>query len=339
MKRSGILMPQVYDFIALHRAWRKAMKGSGKTPESMAFTFHLEAELLSLSKALRSGTYKPSPYRYFRIYDPKERTISVASFRDRVVHHAVVAVLEPIYERSFIYDSYATRPCKGTHKALARTQRFLKKNYWYFKTDIEKYFDSISHQKLLAILERKIKDQSLLDLMARIIDNGGKEGQGLPIGNLTSQFFANVYLDPFDHFVKEKLRVRCYLRYMDDFVLFSNNKAELKYYRETVISWLNQELGLQLKTGSSSFNRRIHGLGFLGARVFPSCIRVKRENLKRLVSRMQRKEQEWLKGTCSEEHFITSLNSYCAYLQSFDSHSFRQWLIQNGQLATGVTTV
>ena len=193
--------------------------------------------MLELQQELINGRYKPSAYRYFKIFDPKERIISVASFKDRVVHHALINILEPIYERCFIYDSYATRKEKGTHLAINRAQTFLKEDPWFLKTDIDKYFDSINQGILMALLNRKIKDHRLLEVAQAIIENGGVNGVGLPIGNLTSQFFANVYLNPFDHFVKQQLGVK-YVRYMDDFVLFSKNKEELKSHKKAIKDYL-----------------------------------------------------------------------------------------------------
>ena len=227
MKRHRNLFPQVHDFGHLYRAYRRALRGSGHTREALAFSFHLERELLQLVQELRTGQYQPAPYRYFHIYEPKKRLISVAPFRDRVVHHALVGVLEPIFDRCFIYDSYATRVGKGSHAALQRAQQFVRRYRWFYKADIHQYFASIDHDLLLQRVAHKVKDAQVLALTERIIRNGGEAGRGLPIGNLTSQFFANVYLDPFDHWVKQELRVKGYLRYMDDFVLFAEEKGLL----------------------------------------------------------------------------------------------------------------
>lgn len=326
MKRVGYLMERVYDFSHLYRSYRKALKGSGKTRESMAFTFALESELLALSHSLKEGIYQPAPYRYFTIYDPKEREIAVAQFRDRVVHHAVVSVLEPIYECVFVYDSYATRKGKGVHVARARAQYFLKRYDWYGKADIHQYFASVDHKVLLGLLARKVKDRAFLGLVERILTNGGEHGKGLPVGNLTSQFFANVYLNPFDHYVKEVLKVKGYVRYMDDFVWLAYGKKRIKEVLKHVEHYLRQELLLVLKPTATLINRRLHGLPFLGARIFPSLMRIRRENLRRLLQRLHRKEWEFRQGKLSEDQFIASMNSYYAYWDSFDSYRLRQRL-------------
>ena len=220
--------------------------------------------MIELQNELIEATYQPNPYRYFKIYDPKERTISVADFRDRVVHHALINVLEPIYERVFIHDSYATRKNKGTHLAVERAQNFLLFNSWFFKSDIDKYFDSINHQTLLKLLQRKIKDEPLLEIITRIVYNSNDSKVGLPIGNLTSQFFANVYLNHFDQFVKRQLKAKYYIRYMDDFVVFHPDKNQLKTWRIPIRAFLIDELGLQLKAKATFLNSRQNGLTFLG---------------------------------------------------------------------------
>ncbi len=206
-----------------------------------------ESNLLRLQRELIEGTYETGEYRHFFIREPKPRKISAAPFRDRVVHHAIVQMLEPIFERRFIHDSYACRRGKGTHRALDRAQKYLRKYDYYLKTDIVRFFPNVDHAVLVGLLGRTIRDIRLMQLIRHIIASG--EGvlrdqassgyfpgddlfallrpRGLPIGNLTSQFFANVLLDPIDHFVKEELRQPGYVRYADDLVLFSDSKAGL----------------------------------------------------------------------------------------------------------------
>ncbi|SFF22849.1 reverse transcriptase/maturase family protein [Thermoflexibacter ruber] len=337
MQRIGNLYATFCSFDNLLLAYYKAKKGSRKNQESAAFAFHLEKELLSLKEALESHTYQPASYRHFQIHDPKERTISVATFRDRVVHHALVNVLEPIYEKCFIYDSYATRKGKGVHKAVLRSQAFLRKNRWFFKADIEKFFDSIDHEILIQILEKKIKDKKLIEVIKRIIGNGGKDGKGLPIGNLTSQFFANVYLHPFDLFVKETLKVKCYLRYMDDFVLFSPDKTHLKMWRNQIQSFLSTQLGLFLKENACFFNQQANGLSFLGRRVFPAMLRIRNENLRRVIKRLQNKETALQKGKITEAQFLESVNSYWAYLSYFGNYELRNSILQKAASRKALT--
>lgn len=324
MKREGNLFHKITDFENLYLAFKKAFKGTNRTETTLSFFFNLEKELLDLKKELEDKTYQPEGYRHFKIHDPKERIISVAPFRDRVVHHAIVNILEPIYEKRFIFDSYATRKEKGTHKAILRGKDFLRKNRWFLKADIEKYFDNVDHKMLAAILARKIKDGDVLRLIEGIIKNGGKDGKGLPIGNLTSQFLANVYLDPFDHFVKEELGERHYIRYMDDFIIFSREKEPLKGLRFELEKFLRERLNLRLKEKALLINQRLHGLSFLGARIFPNLIRIKRESLKRCMKKLRQRMNEREQGKVSDERFKRSLDSIMGHISFFNCEELKR---------------
>ncbi|MBN1423934.1 group II intron reverse transcriptase domain-containing protein, partial [Candidatus Fermentibacteria bacterium] len=262
--------------------------------------------------------YVPGAHRYFTIRDPKEREIAVAPFRDRVVHHAVVATIEPWFERAFISDSYACRKGKGVHAAIRRAQVFLRRHRWYVKTDVEKYFERVDHEALLGILRRKLKDRRILGLLETIIRNTREPGRGLPIGNLTSQFLANVYLDPLDHFIKERLRIRAYVRYMDDLVVFDDDPARLESLVREIEGFLHGELRLSLKPGSTWRNTRAHGLSFLGVRVFPGLLRVRGENRRRCLRRMRNVVGAWRTGDLSEEAMEQSLCSSAGHLRYFD---------------------
>lgn len=331
MKRIGYLSEELCSFQNLHKAFRRAFGASGRHQEACEFHFHLEKELLRLKEELEDNTYQPSPYRYFEISDPKKRTISVAPFRDRIVHHALVGILEPVFEKRFIYDSYATRKEKGTHKAIRRAQEFMKKNYFFLKTDVAKYFDSISHDILMELLRTKIKDENVLILAERIIRNSDtsreiQEGVGLPIGNLTSQFFANVYLDPQDHYMKDKLGVKYYIRYMDDMVMFSDSRNELKSLLKQMRFFLRDRLKLVLKERVTQINTRLHGLPFLGFRVFPNLLRIRQENFRRLKGRMRQREKEFENGLISEETFVMSVRSMFEHIGFADSLNLRRSL-------------
>jgi len=329
MQRIGYLYEQVYSFENLLRAFRKAKKGSNKSIEAKQWLFYLEKKMLELQKELETTTYKPGNFRYFKVYDPKERLISVAPFKDRVVHHAVVNILEPVYENIFIHDSYATRKYKGQHKAVFKAQKFMQNNNWFLKCDIEKFFESVSHDILLKIIENKIKDKKLIHLIEMIICNGGNNGIGLPIGNLTSQFFANVYLNNFDHFIKENLRVRNYIRYMDDFVLFSNEKSQLKLWLREIKQYLAEELKLHLKSNAVYINSRLNGLSFLGTRIFPRTIRIKQENFKRYIRRMKKRKYEYRTNQITEDNFLMSMNSYFALMAQYNTYNLRKKIMEN----------
>lgn len=324
MRRIGGLFDGVVSYSNLYRAYRKALLGARKNEEQARFYYNLENELVILRRELVDETYIPGPYRYFMIHDPKEREIAIAPFRDRVVHHAIVNVLEPIYERRFIYDSYATRKGKGTLAAIKRAQSFLRESRYYIKLDISKYFASIDRNTLLEILKRKLKDARLLELITRIVWNPPDEGRGLPIGNMTSQFFANVYLDPFDHFVKETLKQRHYIRYMDDFVVFTDDRESIPGLLAQMKVYLNDKLGLKVKENGVVINTPMHGLGFLGVRIFPSTVRIHRKNLTRCLRKIKLREREYSKGQIDEERLVRSVGSIVAHMSQFNTLTLRQ---------------
>lgn len=319
MKRINNLFFQFCSFQNLLSAWRKTRRGSAKNVESAAFFLNMEKELFALQAELRSGEWSPVPYRFFEIRDPKQRTIAVSTFRDRVVHHALVNVLEPVFEKIFIKDSYATRKGKGVHAAVWRAQHFLRGHKWFLKTDVEKFFDSVNHDVLYGILCRRIKDRRLLAVCDTIIRHGGKEGCGLPIGNRTSQFFANVCLDPLDHFVKDRCGERGYVRYMDDFVVFQNDKIRLKALRIEIAGFLEEKLQLYLKPSATFLQARQNGLSFLGRRIFPGAVRLRPENLRRIMRRVRVREAQWRDGDLDETAFLHSMNSDWAMLSYYPS--------------------
>ena len=224
--------PKVVSWENLLSAYCKCRRRKRYKPQAAAFHFAWERNLQRLQWELVTGAYHPGKYRHFHIREPKRRKISAAPFRDRVVHHAIVRVLEPLFERRFIFDSYACRRGKGTHRALDRAQGYLRRHRYYLKTDIVRFFPNVDHQLLLDLLAHHLRDEHLLSLIGTIVASGigvlDEEAtgdyfpgddlfavlrpRGLPIGNLTSQFFANVLLDPIDHFIKEELRVPGYVR-------------------------------------------------------------------------------------------------------------------------------
>lgn len=250
MKRAGGLWEQVVSFESLHAAAGRALRGKRGRAAAAGFHRELERELLKLEAELRAGTYRPGGFRNFWIQDPKKRLISAAPFRDRVVHHAVVAAIEPLVERRLIDHTYACRQGRGQHRAIDRFRDHVRRYRYVLLLDIEKYFASIDHAVIDGLLRRIIKDRRILDLMGLILENGAgvsygkprhypgddlfepfRRPQGLPIGNLTSQLLANLMLDPIDHLATDRLRLSGYLRYMDDFACFSNSRDELQSAR------------------------------------------------------------------------------------------------------------
>ena len=296
MKRVGYLFKQTCEFSHLLQSAKKARQGCGWTEETIRFFFHLEPELLVLQREMLDGSYRPGAYRFFEVRDPKQRTIAVAPFRDRVVHHAMVAVMEPIFERSFIHDSYATRKGKGTHLAVTRAQHFCRRWPWYMRMDVEKFFDSVDHNIMLSLVEKKIKDRRFLDLLEHIVRNTSLANIALPIGNLTSQFLANIYLNPFDHLIKEQWHVPGYLRYMDDWVIFAEEKSDLLWMESRIEAFLSKQLRLRLKPTGTWINRTAHGLSFVGWRIFPHHIRQRPKTRKRSLCRLNERMIQWRAG-------------------------------------------
>ena len=275
MKRHGNLWEPMTSFENLLRAAHAAARGKRFKPGVARFFFHLEPELLRLQAELVARTYRPGPYRTFTIHEGKPRQISAAPFRDRVIHHALTGILEPIFERSLIRDSYACRRGKGTHAAVDRCQEFARRFRYVLKADVRKYFPSIDHAILKGLVARRIKDPHVLWLADRIIDHSNPQDsvpmwfpgdnlftpterrRGLPLGNQTSQFFANVYLDPLDHFVTDRLGMS-YVRYVDDFLVFAEDKRRLHEVRRrgralpgdaTTSDPPGQERGLSVRSG------------------------------------------------------------------------------------------
>lgn len=228
MKRIGHIYPDVCSADNLYNAYRLARKGKGDRKEVARFDLHLEIELRQLREELMTKTYQPGAYRYRTIYERKPRTISIAPFRDRVVHHALMLVVEPRVDPQFIFDSYACRKNKGVHCAVERYQRWVAHYPYVLHLDIAGYFASVDQAKLKLQLRRKIKDPAVLFLFDQIIESYSiGKGKGLPIGNLTSQFLANLYLNDFDHWLKHEKKQHAYLRYVDDFFILGRDKRDL----------------------------------------------------------------------------------------------------------------
>jgi hypothetical protein len=329
MKRSGYLFEDVADFGALCAAARRAARGKGGTQSAAFFIFHLETEVLKLQREMLDGGYRPRPYRTFSVSDPKPRTISAADFRDRVAHHALCAALEPFFERAAIFDSYACRPGKGTHAAVRRAQKFSGRFRFFLKLDVRKFFENVDHGVLKAGLRRLVKDSMLLDLADRIIEHGAPgspPGKGLPIGNLTSQHFANYYLTPLDHFIKEELRVRGYVRYMDDMLLFADSKDFLRDAHQRILGFVVHSLKLDIKTEATMLAPVSEGVPFLGLRLWPRVLRLDGASKRRLISALRRGARDLAGGRQSEDELADSLRSRLAHAEHANTLGLRRSL-------------
>lgn len=286
MRRAGGLFEKITTLDNLHLAYRKARRAKRYRPEVAAFSHDLATNLQRLHEELLAGHWHPGRPRTFWIRDPKRRLISAPPFADRVVHHAIMNVVEPVIDRGLIPDTYACRKGRGTHAALLRASRYARRHRYVLKSDVVKFFPSIDHEVLKTLLRRTFKDARLLDLLDRIVDGSGEQEvviewfrgddlftplerrRGLPIGNLTSQILANWVLSPLDHFVKERLRAPGYVRYMDDILVFADSRSFLRDAAQAIEEFL-VAFRLRLHRNKTKTVPLRHGVSFLGFRLFP----------------------------------------------------------------------
>ncbi|MFA4891591.1 MAG: reverse transcriptase/maturase family protein [Candidatus Gracilibacteria bacterium] len=273
----------------IYQSWFRYRKGKKPSHGLDCFQYSLEAELLSLHHDLDNGTYKHGDYRKFIVTDNKKREISVASVRDRVIHRLFYDYLVEIFDRTFIFDAWSCRCGKGLTGAIDKTQVFIKKyaNGFVWRADIRKFFDNVDHDILFQLLKRKIRDEKALVLLKEIIDSFEiKEGVGMPIGNLTSQIFSNIYLNELDRFIKHEMKCKAYLRYGDDFVIFSRNKDELLRIKALTANFIENDLKLSLHAKNNLVVETKHGLKFLGVVLYPSGRRLSKRNQIRIKDRL-----------------------------------------------------
>jgi retron-type reverse transcriptase len=315
MKSYKHLYQEICAFENLFWAYCGARRGKRSATAVAGFEYREGENLLALQSDLLAKTYQPGAYRHFYIHEPKRRKISAAPFRDRVVHHALCNIIEPIFERLFIHDSYACRIGKGTHRALDRGQEFAREHRYVLQADVQQFFPSIDHACLRAMLAARIRDAETLALIDRILASGVgihtdeyamqwfpgddlfavNRPRGLPIGNLTSQFWANVYLNELDQFVKRELKCRAYARYVDDFVLFADDKPTLHAWRAEIIAFLHT-LRLRLHEPQCRVFPVTEGIPFLGFKIFPTHRRLKRAKALAFRRRFKRVLREYAAG-------------------------------------------
>ncbi|MDH6535214.1 RNA-directed DNA polymerase [Parabacteroides sp. 52] len=284
MKRKGSLMESIADMDNLRLAFWKSARGRHGKREVIRYRAHLDSCLLDLRWAFLSGTYQLGNYNYFTVYEPKERIICASIFPERVLQHAVMNQCGRWLDNYQIADSYACRKGKGQYAALTKAQQNHRHNAYYLKLDVRKYFDNIDHAVMMRLLERRFKDRRLLHLFRQIIASYEvRPGKGIPIGNLTSQYFANHYLACSDHYVKEELGVKDYVRYMDDMVLWGDNRPALLRCGQSLREFLADKLLLELKP--DCLNTTATGLPFLGYRVYRNTMRLTAQSKKRYIKK------------------------------------------------------
>lgn len=304
MRSSGGLFQHIISEENLNRSMFRAAKGKRNQGAVKRFLSNSGYEIPLLNKELVDGTYRPRPYRQFKILDPKPRVISCADFRDRVTHHAICAVIAPVIERRLIYSNYACRKGKGSHKAIIKAQGFSRRFRYFLKTDIRHYYPSIDHEIMLCKLRKLFREERLMNLLSVIVCShipGQVEGKGLPIGNLTSQWFANLYMDETDHWIKESLRIRGYIRYMDDLAIWSDSKQELFKLADKLRIFLAQSLRVELKEERTIVSPCSEGVPFLGWRVYPNLLRRDGRRLRRQRRLIRLRESQFMRGEISAE--------------------------------------
>ena len=340
MKTFDSLYDEIISLPNLYRAYALAKEGK-KDKTYIEFNKAMHENLWSLHEELRDRAYSPSPYTVFYVDDYKRRRIMAPHFRDHVVHHAIHNFVEQLYDACFIYDSFACRTGKGTHKAFSRLRKFMYKysdNSYFMKCDISKYFYSIDHRKLISVIRKKIKDTRLLWLLSKVIGSHCEDKlpshidnipfrvqkKGIPIGNLTSQLFANIYLNEMDYYIKHELKVKHYVRYVDDFVFFGGSKKELNGIFSKTQEFLEKELFLKLERRKVQLNKLSFGVDFLGFVAFNNYTRVRTRNYRRFKIRIKKKISSYYSGEIDFEKLSASFNSYQSHLAHTNSEKIKK---------------
>jgi hypothetical protein len=346
MKTYKQLYERVCAFENLYSAFLKAARGKSARLDCAAFSYGREREILKIQEELLAGTYRHGTYREFTVRDPKQREVKAAPFRDRVVHHALCNIIEPIFEARFIPDSFACRKGKGTLAALERCRALARRFHtgYVLKADISKFFYSVDHAIMLSVLSRHIADKRVLALMAAILASSEdarfrayfpgddlfalQRPTGIPIGNLTSQLFSNVYLGELDHFVKQQLLWKPYLRYMDDFLLFGAGKQELWAVLSRIEAFLAEKLRLRVHPVKRSVAPVRRGIDWVGYMVLPGRVRVRRRNIIRFRLRNRKLRALLRSGRIAVADIGQSVQSFCAYTSHADAARLTRELLE-----------
>ncbi|MDR2718063.1 MAG: reverse transcriptase/maturase family protein [Treponema sp.] len=336
MKRQSRLFEHIVDYNNIRLAFLKALRGNRSSYSAVNFCKNIEENLAAVRGKLTSLDCGWGRYRSFLIKDPKLRVISTAPFEQRIMHHAIMNVIEPVFDRPMICNSYACRKGKGTHAAVRYAFGRGKASPFFLKLDIRKYFDSIDHEALKAQLRRLIKDQRVLFLLDGVIDSyETAPGKGVPIGNLTSQFFANLYLAAMDHFILEQLRPCAYCRYMDDFVLWASSQVELKTMFAQVDEYVTRNLKLAVK--QPVFGKTAAGLPFLGFLIKENGIFLLQKSKRRFKARVAEISASLSSGVITEEKAAERSRSVCAAINLARTNFLRRKVFGEGERLPALT--
>jgi len=326
MKRQNNIIEKIILLDNLYLAWYKAKKSKINKPYVIEFENNLQENLQNIQNQILTGDVIVGDYGFFYVYEPKKRKISAAKFSERVLHHSIMNICHPFFEKNLIYHTYATRKNKGTYAALDKAKVGVKKYKYYAKLDIRKYFDSIDHSILKQKLRSVFKDPVLIKIFDKIINSYQVEiNKGLPIGNLTSQYFANHFLSSADHFLIEKIRIPLYIRYMDDMLLFDNDLNRLKYKVKQFTGYIKENLLLNFKT--VNINKTSLGVPFLGYKLFPYTVKLNKKSKKRFKKKIRIYNNLLKKGKWSEKDYQRHITPLIAFTEYADALNFRKNII------------
>ena len=349
MKTYNNLYKKIHSTENLILAFKKARKGKSKKDYVIDFESNLNKNLKLLQNELKNRIYKPHRLKKFIVRDPKSRIIHASIFRDRIVHHAIINILKPILEKRFIYDSFASRKNKGTHEAIKRFEYFLRKvssngrkvkkpfnnnsiRGFVLKADIKHYFATMNHKILISILSKNIKDEDFINLIKVILDNFDTKikGQGVPLGNYTSQFFSNIYLNRLDYFVKHRLKAKYYIRYVDDFVILNKDKKVLEEYLTKIIKYL-KNLRLELHPDKSEIYPLRNGITFLGYRIFYHYKLLRKRNINYFLNKLKKNIRLYREGKIEKEKLESFLQGWVGYSKFANTYNFKKKIIDSIQ--------
>ncbi|MGI2148022.1 reverse transcriptase domain-containing protein [Shewanella baltica] len=334
----GCSFEQIYSFENILNAAYQCRRGKTKANATLAFFNHLEENVIQIQNELMWGMYEMSPYHHFYVFEPKRRLISAPHFKDRVVHRAIYNIIEPLFDQQYIHDSYACRRNKGTHKGADRAQLFIKRveqkhgKAYALKADISRYFSSIDHHILKSLLNAKIQCERTKALLFYIIDNSPSDalGVGIPLGNLTSQIFANIYLNELDRFVKHRLKAVNYVRYMDDFIIIHQDKAQLHAWRHEIETFLHQYLRLKTNSKTQVFpisTSQGRSLDFLGYRIYSGHRLLRKCCVNRIKAKLKQFHRQFGAGDVNLVDIKQTIQSWLGHASHANTYNLKKALL------------
>lgn len=338
IKASRLVFDEMCSLDHMFKSWDNFKRGKRKRKDVQGFERFLEDNIFELHKEFKHLRYRHSPYEQFYVTDPKQRRISKATVRDRLVHQIVYSVLNEIFDKKFIFDSFSCRLGKGTHIGISRLRRMIRKvsangfkPCYALKMDIKRFFDSVNHNMLKILIREHVLDHNALEIINTIIDSfhtrvGANGKVGMPLGNVTSQLFANIYLHELDIFIKQRLREKYYLRYCDDFLILSNSEHHLFNLIDPICEFLMKILRLEIHPKKLTISKLNQGIDFVGYVIFDKHTLLRNQTKKRLKNRLQEANEDFLNGKIAAASLDQKLQSYLGILSHADQFEFSQAL-------------